>query len=130
MQEHMNMMYININSLGHKHHDHVMTEIGELCENIGDCKENIGGINSNVNTLRDLILNMSQKLQINDNQPYQDLVPSSILLSHHPSSLLSDIPPQTPTPVHHPNASIPLSYQSQVPQCVPPGNLQSMSSSI
>ena len=125
MQEHMDTMHSDIASLGHKH-DHTMTRIGELNENIGALQNNIGGIDSNVNALKNLLLNLGQKLNPTARPPPPELVPS-VLLPHHPSSVPSNVPRNLPHQVQQNMTDTITGNQTQVPHRVPLGNIQSMS---
>ena len=64
MQEHTDTMHSDIASLGHKH-DFTMTRVDELNDNIG-CLDN------NINTMKNLIITMADKIQKIDPQAHRN----------------------------------------------------------
>ena len=124
MQEHMDTMHSDIASLGHKH-DHAMTAMGEMNDNIDILTNNIGGIDSNVAALKDLILSMGKKMQPPVALPRPALVPSILL--PRPGIVPSAIPHDRSSPVSRRPAPKPVIHQPQLPDRVPLGHVQSMS---
>ena len=120
MQEHMDTMHSDIVSLGHKH-DHAMTAMGEMNDNIDILTNNIGGIDSNVAALKDLILSMGKKMQPPVALPRPALVPSILL--PRPGIVPSAIPHDRSSPVSRRPAPKPVIHQPHLPDRVPLGHV-------
>ena len=75
MQEHMDNMHSDIASLGHKH-DHAMTEIGDI-------RDNIGYLDLNIDRMKNLIIGLGNK--------FDNVLPSTAV-PPDPSRLPTDMP--------------------------------------